>query len=79
MSTLETLPGVYSLISKRVKEERRSHKQISEELKVLYPGVRGLSVRSVRRFCDGHDIHTTSRLSDEDLDRVVSSSIAKVC
>ena len=44
MSTLETLPGVHSLISKRVKEERRSHTQISEELKVLYPGVLGLSM-----------------------------------
>ena len=39
------------MISRRVKEERKTHKQI----------------------------HTTSLLSDEDLDRVVSSSIAKVC
>ena len=79
MSTLETIPGVHSLISKRVTEERKSLKQISEELKGLYPGVRGLSARSIRRFCDENNIHTTSLLSDEDLDRVVSSSIAKVC
>ena len=67
------------MISRRVKEERKTHKQISDELNGLYPGTRGLSVRSVRRFCDRFDIHTTALLSDEDLDRVVSSSIAKVC
>ena len=78
MATLATLPGIHSLILKRVVEERKGHQQISEELKALYPGVRGLSARSVRRFCDEQHIHTTSRLSDEDLDRVVSSSVAKV-
>ena len=79
MSTLETLPCIHALILKRVQEERKSYKQISEELKGLYPGVRGLSVRSVRRYCDRYNIHTTSLLSDDDLDRVVSSSVAKVC
>ena len=78
MATMEMLPGSHALISKRVKEERKSHKQISVELKGLYPGVRGLSIRSVRRFCEKHDIHATSLLTNENLDRVVSSSIAKV-
>ena len=70
MATLEKLPAIHALISKRVKEERKSHKQISVELKGLYPGVRGLSIRSVRRFCES----MTYTLRD----RVVSSSIAKV-
>ena len=69
MASSATLPGIHSLISERVVEERKSHQQISEELKALYPGIRGLSARSVRRFCD----------EQEDLDRVVSSSVAKVC
>ena len=60
------------------KEEQKSHNQISVKLNGLYPGVRGLSIRSVRRFCEKHDIHATSLLTNEDLDRVVSSSIAKV-
>ena len=54
------------MILKSVKEERESYKQTSEELKGFYPGVRGLNVRRVL-------------LSDDDLDRVVSSSIVKVC
>lgn len=78
MMATELLPGIHALISKRVKEERRSHKQISVELKGLYPGVRGLSIRSVRRFCEKHDIHVMSLLTNEELDRVVSSSVAKV-
>lgn len=77
MATLETIPHILSFVSRRV-EERKTHKQISEELNRLYPGIRGLSARSVRRFCDHHDIHSASLLADEDLDRVVSSSIAKV-
>ena len=69
---MEKLPGIHS---KRVKKERRSHKQISEELKGLYPGVRGPSVRSVTRFCDRYDIHTSYQMKTW---IVISSNIAKV-
>ena len=79
MSTLERLPGVGSLIVRRVNVERRGYKEISEELKAMYPGIRGLSVRSVRRYCCMYNIHATSMLSSSNLDRVVSSSVAKVC
>lgn len=75
---MEAIPNSLWLISKKVTEERKTHKQISDELKQMYPGVSGLSSRSVRRFCKLHDIHSMSLLSDADLDRVVSSSIAKV-
>ena len=75
---MESIPNVESLVLKKVVEERKTHKQISDELKRLYPGVPGLSSRSVRRFCNAHDIHSMSLLTDVDLDRVVSSSIAKV-
>ena len=77
MATLELLP-VGELIARGIIERRKTHKQISEELKCLYPGVRGLSARSVRRFCENHNAHSSSMLSNADLDRVVSSSIAKV-
>ena len=77
MATLEFLP-VRDIISKGVIERRKTHKQISDELKLLYPGVRGLSARSVRRYCENHNVHSSSMVSDGDLDRIVSSSIAKV-
>ena len=37
-------------VRKRV-EEGNSHAVISEELQTMFPGLRGLSERSVRRFC----------------------------
>ena len=66
---MEMIPNVQSLISKKVTEERKTHKEISDELKQIYPGVSGLSSRSVRRFCNAHDIHSMSLLTDPDLDR----------
>ena len=78
MTTLELL-SVEDVVARGVIERRKTHKQISDKLKHLYPGVRGLSARSVRRYCAIHDIHSSSRLSSYDLDRVVSSSIGKVC
>ena len=42
------------------------------------PGVKGLSTRSVHRFCETFKIHASSRLSSSDLDRVVSLSVNKV-
>lgn len=63
------------------RRECKSHKQISEELKSLYPGVWGLLKR---RVLGGSVVgktytYTTSLLSHEDWDQIVSSSIAKVC
>ena len=75
---METIPNVVSVVARKVNDERKTHRQISDELKQQYPGVRGLSSRSVTRFCDVHDIHRNSKLTAGDLDRVVASSIAMV-
>ena len=75
MALLDTIPGVEDFIRGRVRQ-RATHKEISNELKVVYPGVsRGLSVR---RFCQANDIHAYSRLSDVELDKVVKTSAYKV-
>ena len=76
---LETIPGVFDLIRKRV-YERKTYLFISEELKARFPRRSGLSVRSIRRYCKKHDIQARpTPLCEEHLDRVISSSIAKVC
>ena len=74
---LAALPGVEDFI-KKVIIERKSYKSVSEELRVANPSMRGLSSRSIRRFCTEHGIHATSRLTDSHLDRVVATSVAKV-
>lgn len=78
MAIVESIPGISDLLQLKVVEERKTHECISQELKALYPGTSGLSSRSIRRFCERHNIHATSRLIDSELDRVVSSSNGKV-
>lgn len=55
-----------------------SYKSIAQELRVLFPGVRGMSARSVKRLCRNHGIQATSRLSNEALDRMVAFGIGMV-
>ena len=77
---LDSLPSVYSMIKRMVVDERCTLSEVSRALKEAYPHLsRGLSVRSVRRYCAVKGIHRTSRLKDSVLDRVVWTSIDKVC
>ena len=55
-----------------------THRQISQYLQAAMPGVRGLSSRSVRRFCFRRGIHYRSRLSTASLDRLVHSRVSQV-
>lgn len=78
MATLGRLPGIAQIISKKIVEERKSYENISTDLKASYPNLRGLSSRSVRRYCETHGIHQSSRLSNRQLDMVIRSSVAQV-
>ena len=44
----------------------------------MFPGVTGLSVRSVRRFCSSRGIHYRSNLGDRELDEVVRLGVLNV-
>ena len=55
-----------------------SHKEISKRLQEILPGQRGVSKRSVRRFCSKYNIHRTSRLQKDPLRRVIASKIGQV-
>lgn len=59
-------------------EKKWTHKAISTYLVSKYQGMRGLSTRSVQRYCAGNNIHKSARLSDQDLDTVVSNAAYKV-
>ena len=78
MATLEGLPGIELFIRQRVEEQRKTHQEVSDELMLLHPGVRGLSRMSVRRFCCQHYIHKTSRLDECTLDRAVALNVMRV-
>ena len=64
MAILETISGADDYIRKRIVEDKATHQWVSEELKLLHPWMsRGLSSRSIRRYCEAHDYHATSRLT----------------
>ena len=78
-ATLEGITGIEDFVRRRIVEDRVFHKRLSEELMSMYPHIRrGLSQMSVRRFCDAHNIHATSRLTDSELDTAVRSCVRKV-
>ena len=66
------------IIRKRIIEDGSTHGAIAEELCHLFPGVRGISARSVRRFCASQNLHATSRLSADAIDILVAYGIGKV-
>ena len=63
-----------NLLCELVQRYSWSHKKISVCLQENNPGVRGLSERSVRRFCSSNNIHRTSRVDDPTLDEAVSNA-----
>jgi hypothetical protein len=77
MAALEDL-NVGSLIRRHI-NDGKTHKDIAEELRHLFPGARGVSSRSVRRFCLKHNLHATSRLPIQALDILVGYGIGMVC
>ena len=78
MAALEEIPGIEAVVRDKIKQQRKSHGEVSAELQQLYPGVRGLSCMSVRRFCTQHGIHRTARVDDATLDQIVSLNVDKV-
>lgn len=66
------------MVRQMVEVERKSHETVSERLKIQFPSRRGLSSRSVRRYCSEHEIHATSRLELPQLSRVVATAISQV-
>ena len=78
MSAIERLIGAEAMVRQMDSVEGRTHQEVSEELQIQYPDVKGLSSRSVRRFCTNSDIHRTSRLEAQQLSRVVASGVSRV-
>ena len=58
--------------------ERYTYKQLSDELQQCFPGEKGYSVRSIKRFCSEKGIRKTSDIDQQELDEVVSSAVLQV-
>ena len=79
MAAVSQIEGVCDFLKQKIGCERKTYEEISQELRRFHPGTRGLSARSVRRFCADNDITPICKLTEPQLDCVVASSIAKVC
>ena len=58
--------------------QRKTHFEVSLLLKEAYPDRRGLSLRSVRRFCLKNGIHAQNRLSNDELEQCTKEVVAQV-
>ena len=56
----------------------KTHSQVSLLLQEAHPEKRGLSSRSVRRFCLENGIHAQNRLSNEELEHYTKEVVARV-
>jgi len=63
---------------RKLVERGETHDQISHHLKQIYPNRRGISARSVRRFCSQRDIRQRNEMNDDELDRVIESRVSAV-
>ena len=66
--------GDYGRRKRRVRkrsccDSAKTHSEVSLLLKEAYPDRRGLSLRSVRRFCLKNGIHAQNRLSNDELEQ----------
>lgn len=76
--SLETIVSE-NCIRQFVENNNKTHKEISLWLRERFTGMRGISERSVRRYCATHTIHKRdSALATEALQEVVSSAIQEV-
>lgn len=78
MATISNIPGIKDTLYEKIVTRRMTYCQISQELQQLYPNIKGISARSIRRYCSDNGLHRTSRLTDHELDRVVTTSTSKV-
>ena len=47
-------------------------------LQAEFPNQRGLSVKSIKRFCQAHGIAKRNIVTDDELDQIVESSVRQV-
>ena len=67
-------------VKKLVEKQGKTHKELSQILKNLYPEENGLSEKSVRRYCAVNGIRRyDSSLTCTNIDNVISTAIAEVC
>lgn len=76
--TMAQLKQFEDFIRDKIEKEQWTHEQLSRYFSAKYPGERGFSIRTVRRFCAEKNISKTTKLCDADVDECISEAIAQV-
>ena len=75
---MSALDSFEDFIRVKIERDHATHHQICEELTSTFPGKRGFSVRSIRRFCQEKNIHKTSRMPASEVKSAVQEAVLKV-
>jgi len=75
---MASLDNFEEFVKEKVEIYKCTHQQVSDELKTLFPGERGFSLRSVERFCCEKEIKKTTEIDDQQLDDVISEAVRQV-
>ena len=59
-----------------IENHKKTHEEVSTILKIEYPGLNGLSSRSVRRYCKERNIKRT--IDQESLNNVIHKAVTEV-
>ena len=63
-----------NLVINSIENQKLSSEQVSSVLKETFPGVRGLSSQSVRRFCSKRSISSRVSAAEKVTERVMKAS-----
>ena len=77
-TAMASLDNFEEFVKERVTVHKCTHRQVSDELKLSFPGQRGFSIRSVERFCREKGIKKMTDIDDQELDDIVSEAVLQV-
>ena len=75
---MAALADILSVEAVRELLQNHTLKEVSNILQTEFPNQRGLSVKSIKRFCQAHGIAKRNIVTDDELDQIVESSVRQV-
>ena len=72
LADILSVKAVHELVQNHTLEE------VSNILQTEFPNQRGLSVKSIKSFCQAHGIAKRNIVTDDELDQIVKSSVRQV-
>ena len=75
---MAALADILSVEAVRELVQNHTIKEVSNIFPTEFPNQRGLSVKSIKRFCQAQGIAKRNIVTDDELDQIVESSVRQV-